>query len=61
MRNALQPIVKFKAPRQLSMTLDSMELRGISAAERSAIIARLVHLLMEAGGVEGEESGDDGR
>src|SRR5258708_27497875 len=36
MRNAFQPIVKFEAPRQLSMALDSMELKGISVAERSA-------------------------
>jgi len=61
MRNALQPIVESKAPRQLSMALDSMELRGISAAERSAVIARLVRLLMEAAGVASEERSDDGR
>jgi hypothetical protein len=61
MRNALQPIVRFKPPRQLSMVLDSLELKGISAAERRAVIARLARLLMEAAGVEIEESGDDGR
>ena len=61
MRNAFQPTVKFKAPRQLSMALDSMELRGIGVAERSAVIARLARLLMEAAGVESKESGDDGR
>ncbi len=33
----------------------------MSAAERSAVIARLVRLLMEAAGLEIEESGDDGR
>lgn len=34
---------------------------GISAVERSAVIARLARLLMEAAGVESKESGDDGR
>lgn len=61
MRNAFQPIVKFKVPQQLSMALDSIALGGISAVERSAVIARLARLLMEAAGVESKESGDDGR
>lgn len=61
MRNALRPIVRVKPPCQLSMVLDSLELKGISAAERRAMIARLARLLMEAAGVEIEESGDDGR
>jgi hypothetical protein len=46
---------------QLSMALDPMELIGISPAERSAVIARLMRLLMEAAGVDIEEGGDDGR
>jgi hypothetical protein len=61
MRNALQPIVRFKPPRQLGMALDSLELRGLRAAERGAVISRLARLLMEAAGVAIEESGDDGR
>jgi len=40
--------------------LDSLELRGIRAAERGAVISRLARLLMEAAGVAIEESGDDG-
>jgi hypothetical protein len=60
MKNALQPFVEFKPPRQLSMALDPVVLRGINAAERSAVIARLARLLMEAAGVEIEESRDDG-
>jgi hypothetical protein len=60
MRNALQPIVRFKPPRQLGMALESLE-RGIRAAERSAVIARLARLLMQAAGVAIEESGNDGR
>jgi hypothetical protein len=61
MRNALQPMTRFRLPRQFSMALDSIKLGGMSAAERSAVIARLARLLMEAAGVESEESGDDGR
>ena len=60
MKNALQPIVRFKPPRQLSMALDSIRLKGISAAERSAVIGRLARLLMEAAGLEIKEIGDDG-
>jgi len=61
MKNALQPIVRFKPPRQLSMALDSIRLKGISADERSAVIARLARLLMEVAGLEIKEIGDDGR
>jgi hypothetical protein len=43
------------------MALDSLELKGISAAERRAVIARLARLLMESAGVEIEEGSDDGR
>jgi hypothetical protein len=61
MRNAVQPIVKLKAPQQLSLVLDVTQLKGISVDERSAVIARLARLVMEAAGVESKESADDGR
>jgi hypothetical protein len=61
MKNPLQPIARFKPPRQLSMALDSIKLKGINAAERSAIIARLARLLAEAAGVEIKEINDDRR
>jgi hypothetical protein len=61
MRDTSQRTVTFKPIRQLNMALDSMALIGISPAERGAVIVRLVRLLMEAAGVEIEESGDDGR
>jgi hypothetical protein len=61
MKNQLQPIARFKPPRQLSMALDSIKLKGINAAERSAIIARLARLLAEAAGVEIKEINDDRR
>ncbi len=61
MRNALLPFVAPKPPRQLSMALDSLEMNGLTAAERKAVMSCLVHLLMEAAGLETEEGGDDGR
>jgi len=61
MRDTSQRTVTSKPIRQLNMALDSMALIGISPAERGAVIVRLVRLLMEAAGVEIEESGDDGR
>jgi hypothetical protein len=61
MRNALLPIVVFKPPRQLSMALDSLEMTGLTGAERNAVISGLARLLMEAAGLETEESGDDGQ
>jgi hypothetical protein len=61
MRNALQPVVRLKPLRQLSIVLDSLELKGISITERRLVINRLARLMMEAAGVEIEESGDDGR
>ena len=61
MRNAFQPVVRLKPLRQLSIVLDSLELKGISITERRLVINRLARLMMEAAGVEIEESGDDGR
>ena len=61
MRNALPPIVELMSPRQLAMALDSLPMRGISMAERHAVISRLALMLMEAAGIATEESGDDGR
>jgi len=49
------------APRQLSMTFDSMKLRGICPVERSKVIALLTRLLMEAAGAAAEELADDER
>jgi hypothetical protein len=43
------------------MSLDSMELNGMSEAERAAAVSRLAKLMMEAAGVAVEESGHDGR
>jgi hypothetical protein len=60
-RNALQLSACPRPPRQLSMSLDSMELKGMSEAERAAAVSRLAKLMMEAAGVAVEESGHDGR
>ena len=61
MRNGLLPIVVIKPPRQLSMALDSLEMSGLGAAERTAVISGLARLLVEAARLETEESGDDRR
>jgi len=55
------PALRSKAPRQLSMTLDSVKLRGMSPSERRTALARLASLLMEAAGVAVEERDDDER
>jgi hypothetical protein len=47
------------APRQLSMALDSVKLRGMSPLERSAALELLARLLMEAGGVAAAETDDE--
>ena len=44
---------------QLSMPLDTPQMRGLSDAERSAVVARLATLLMAAAGVAAKETSDD--
>ncbi|MEG8222850.1 hypothetical protein OSJ57_19855 [Sphingomonas sp. HH69] len=47
--------------RQLSMPLDMPQIRGLSDAERSTVVARLATLLMAAAGVVEKETSDDGQ
>jgi hypothetical protein len=47
--------------RQLSMALDSARLRGMSAVQRAAAVARLADLLMEAAGLVARKRDDDRR
>lgn len=61
MANPPRPAPPSTTPRQLSMALDSVRLRGMSAAERSTAVARLADLLMEAAGVAAKERVDDRR
>lgn len=61
MKNALLPITEARLPRQLTMALDTVQMNGLSIAERNAVISRLARLLMEAAGVEIKEEADDGR
>jgi hypothetical protein len=49
------------APRQLSLALDSVKLRGISPPERTVIIVRLARILLEAAGVPMRERDDERR
>jgi hypothetical protein len=46
-------------PRQLSITFDSIRLRGMSQTERAKALARLANLLMQAAGVVVEGGGND--
>ena len=41
------------------MTLEAVQMNGLSIPERNAVLSRLARLLMEAAGVE--EGADDGR
>jgi hypothetical protein len=47
-------------PRQLTLALDSVKLRGLSTSERGAVVALLAGLLLEAGGVVERENDNDG-
>ncbi|WCP16015.1 hypothetical protein sphantq_04507 (plasmid) [Sphingobium sp. AntQ-1] len=47
--------------RQLSMPLDMPQIRGLTDAERSTVVARLATLLMAAAGVAAKEPSDDGQ
>ena len=61
MANSPRPAPPSTTPRQLSMALDSATLRGMSAAERAAAVARLADLLMEAAGLVAGKRDNDRR
>ena len=61
MRNLPLPALPSTRPRQLSMALDSVSLRGMSSSERRTALARLATLLMEAAGVAAGERDNDER
>ena len=61
MKNALLPVTKVRLPRQLTMTLEAVQMNGLSVPERDAVLLRSARLLMEAAGVEVEEGADAGR
>ncbi len=46
-------------PRQMSMTFDSLELQGMSTAQRSTVIRHLARLLAQAAGVALKKERDD--
>ena len=46
-------------PRQLTMALDSVKLRGLKETERGAIIMLLSGLLLEASGIVEREDGNE--
>lgn len=45
--------------RQLSIPFDTPQMRGLSDAQRSAVVARLATLLMAVAGVAAREASDD--
>ncbi len=58
-KTALYPAPAPTSPRQLSMALDSVRLRGMSPSERAMAVARLANLLMEAAAPATEERDHD--
>jgi hypothetical protein len=57
---ALPPPATLPMPiQQLSIPFDTPQMRGLSDAERSAVVARLANLLMAAAGVAAKEACDD--
>lgn len=56
---ALPPPATLPMPiQQLSIPFDTPQIRGLSDAERSAVVARLANLLMAAAGVATKEASD---
>ena len=55
------PLLPPPAPHQLSIALDSIQLRGMSTSERAKALAYLANLLMQAAGAATEECNDDRR
>jgi hypothetical protein len=47
--------------RQLSLSLDSTNLRGLTPLDRGAALTLLARLLMEAAGIAAKERDDDER
>jgi hypothetical protein len=47
------------APRQLDLVLDDVRFRGLTQAERHAVVRALAWLLLEASGVVTREVNDD--
>jgi len=59
MGNALRVITAVKPPIQLLMVLESRELMRMSEAEHRTALVRLAHLILEAGGIDIKEIGND--
>ena len=56
-----KPPAPFVPPRQLTIALDPVRLRGMSAAERRSVVTALATLLTEAAGLGAGGRYDDGR
>ena len=61
-KTAVVPRAQHKAPaepRQLDLVLENARLRGMTPAERHAVIRSLALLMLEAGGIATREVRDD--
>jgi hypothetical protein len=61
MKNLSTLALPSKPPRQLTMALDSVSVRGMSPSEHRTALAQLAALLMEAAGIAAGEHGNDER
>jgi len=62
LRTALAPRPQHRtrtAPLQLDLIFDDVRLRGMTAAERQAMLGALARLLLEASGAAPQEPSDD--
>lgn len=55
----MDPRTFVAAPRQLTMNLDPLMLRGLAPAERIEVITLLAYLLLEASGMVEREADDE--
>ena len=61
-RTQLVPNPHYRTPmgvRQLDLALDDVRVRGMTPAERHAVVMALARLLLDAAGVAMRELGDD--
>ena len=61
--NIPQPMlpVPLSAPRQLRIAFDHVDLLGMSPTERANVLTRLALLLLQAAGVQTEDTSNDQR
>ncbi|HTV51880.1 MAG TPA: hypothetical protein VME21_11865 [Steroidobacteraceae bacterium] len=53
------PSTSVRHPHQVAIAFESINIRGLTGAERQKAIRRLARVLMQAAGILGEENGDE--